>query len=543
VWLAFSWVNSSPKKCRLSFGIDIQSSLTTSSGEKNMASSNRNITGVDISLIVFVSLTLILAVLSYLGFSDLGDAQSDLDKAKSELAVKNTAVRNLDDEVQALKRLIGHLDENVGALEQGKDTVLAKMKADLELVAQVGATQENYSVALNDLRNRLETKIEEANKNQQIINDEQAERARQKSEFENQLKVAQDAQKAAETHRDEVESSLKEIVEQRDVELRDGKKKYQILQADYLQDKDTWTNEKNQLDYDITLLTSANERLWEEVDRITKVSFEKPDGLINTVEHSSGLVWINLGSEDRLPKRLTFSVYNRAHHGVGRGLNDLKGAIEVTRVLGPHLAQARILGGNSFNPITQSDPIYTPLWSPGRIESFAFVGMMDFDNDGLSDRARMREFVAVSGARITTEVDDEGNRTGKPIGVETKYLVVGELPDPAEEADAQKRANQFQVLGHFRDMEKEARIQGVRKINLSDFLSHIGYKPKRRFWAPGMQIPWKLKGGAQSTSVNQTLGNRASSGQVSGVYGKKQLTPKTSSGQTSKIFRGARGGN
>ena len=42
-----------------------------------MASSNRNITGVDISLIVFVSLTLILAVLSYLGFSDLGDAQSD----------------------------------------------------------------------------------------------------------------------------------------------------------------------------------------------------------------------------------------------------------------------------------------------------------------------------------------------------------------------------------------------------------------------------------------------------------------------------------
>ena len=85
--------------------------------------------------------------------------------------------------------------------------------------------------------------------------------------------------------------------------------------------------------------------------------------------------------------------------------------------------------------------------------------------------------------------------------------------------------------------EKEARIQGVRKINLSDFLSHIGYKPKRRFWAPGMQIPWKLTGGAQSKSVGGTLGNRASSGQVSGAFGKRILTPKTSSGQTSKIFR------
>ncbi|MCH7988418.1 MAG: hypothetical protein IID46_04615 [Planctomycetes bacterium] len=507
-----------------------------------MASSNSNITGVHISLIVFVMLTLILAVLSFVEFRDLSTKQTSLDKAKADQAIAEKANSNLDDEVQALKEKIGHMDENVGVGEPGADTVLGKSSADLQNVAQPGATQASYAPALNDLRNRLETQTQEANKNQQIINDEQAERARQRSEFDGKLKVAQDAQKAAEAGRAKDAADQQEIRKQINDELAAVDAKYRRLQSDYQQDKETWDNEKKQLDYDLTLLTSANDRLWDEINRITKVSFEKPDGLINTVDHSSGLVWINLGSEDNLPKRLTFSVYNRAHHGVGRGLDDLKGAIEVTRVLGPHLAQARILGRDSFNPITQNDPIYTPLWSPGRVESFAFVGILDFDNDGLSDRARMKELVAASGAKITTEVDDEGNRTGKTIGVETKYLVVGELPDPAEEADAEKRANQFQVLEHFTDMEKEARIQGVRKISLSDFLSHIGYKPKRRFWAPGMQIPWRLKGGAQSSSVNQTLGNRASSGQVSGAYGKRLLTPKTSSGQTSKIFRGARGG-
>jgi hypothetical protein len=506
-----------------------------------MASSNSNVTAVHISLIVFVMLTLILAVLSFLGFRDLSDKQDELIQTKKDLAVQEKSARDFDDDVQALIAIIGH-EGNIGLREPGPNTVLAKMDLDLKNVAQSDATQETLKNALNDLRNRLETKSQEANKNEEIINDEQAARKRQKSEFEEKLKVAQEAQKAAEAHRDEIENSLKEILNQRDIELKDVNKKFRNLLAEYQQDKETWAEEKKQLDYDITLLNGANNRLREENDRLTLVSFEKPDGLINTVDHSSGLVWINLGSEDNLPVRLTFSVYNRAHHGVGRGLEDLKGAIEITRVLGPHLAQARILDRNSFNPITQNDPIYTPLWSPGRIESFAFIGNLDFDNDGLSDRARMKQLVTTSGAKITTEVDDEGNRIGKPIGVETKYLVVGELPDPADEADAEKRAIKMQILEHFTDMEKEARIQGVRKINLSDFLSHIGYKPKRRFWAPGMKIPWRLKGGAHSASVNQTLGNRASSGQVSGAFGKKRLTPKTSSGQTSKIFRGARGG-
>jgi len=154
---------------------------------------------------------------------------------------------------------------------------------------------------------------------------------------------------------------------------------------------------------------------------------------------------------------------------------------------------------------------------------------MDFDGDGKSDREILKELVATAGAKITTEVDDEGNRSGKPISVDTKFLVVGERPDPTD-AIAEQRAINLKVIEHFTDMQKEARIQGVRKISLSDFLAHIGYKPKRRFWAPGMEIPWQLKSGAHSTGVNQTIGDRASTGQVSGAYGKKLLKPKTSTG-------------
>lgn len=99
---------------------------------------------------------------------------------------------------------------------------------------------------------------------------------------------------------------------------------------------------------------------------------EVPDstgGLIRFVDQTNGLVGINLGSSDKLTPRATLQVYKKAAEGKTASKDDLKGAIEITKILGPHFAEGRILKeatspieiGDSVNLSTESlEPTDTP---------------------------------------------------------------------------------------------------------------------------------------------------------------------------------------
>ena len=56
----------------------------------------------------------------------------------------------------------------------------------------------------------------------------------------------------------------------------------------------------------------------------------------------------------------------------------------------------------------------------------------------------------------------------------------------------------------------------MRIIPLNAFLDYIGYKSKRRLFKPGDGRGYTLKAGAASTAVDDTFGDRNSSGNVSG---------------------------
>ena len=99
-------------------------------------------------------------------------------------------------------------------------------------------------------------------------------------------------------------------------------------------------------------------------------------------------------------------------------------------------------------------------------------------------------------------------------------------------------------MGHLKDLRKEARLNGVRIVNLNDFLGYIGYKPKRRLFQPGQDRPFNLKAGAHSAGVNEPVvkGNRESSGQVSGsINSRKGTKQQVSPGTTSQVFGPKRG--
>ena len=138
-----------------------------------------------------------------------------------------------------------------------------------------------------------------------------------------------------------------------------------------------------------------------------------------------------------------------------------------------------------------SDPIYTPLWSAGRTEKFAFVGQIDVDNDGsfVGDRERLHEIVSASGAEISSEVLDDGSRIPKkaddeplPITEQTRFLVIGSIPEPLDEANLDRRAQLQQMQQHRTDMEKEARTSGVRHSTARNTLM-------ARCWSSSLE-PW-----------------------------------------------------
>ena len=213
--------------------------------------------------------------------------------------------------------------------------------------------------------------------------------------------------------------------------------------------------------------------------------------------------------------------------GVARGLQDIKGAIEVTRIVGPHQAEARITKWSIQEPMVAGDPIYTPLWRSGMTERFAIVGLIDLDNDGVSDRDVLNDLVQSAHGEITDWVDDQGQRhpANGNITVATKFLVIAKIPDfstaKPNEVEAFKR-----IVDLKQKMVGEAMENGVRVISMEDFLNYMGYDAGRRIYRPGKSEKWNLRSGMEGTAARPDRNQR-----------------QESQGTTSGLFSGNRGQN
>lgn len=80
-------------------------------------------------------------------------------------------------------------------------------------------------------------------------------------------------------------------------------------------------------------------------------------GVIQQVETKRGLVWINLGALDGLSIRAVFDVYSKVDTTAELQVTFEKGRIEVTRIVGPHLAEARIVDNAPNSRISPGDRI------------------------------------------------------------------------------------------------------------------------------------------------------------------------------------------
>jgi hypothetical protein len=202
---------------------------------------------------------------------------------------------------------------------------------------------------------------------------------------------------------------------------------------------------------------------WER-DRVDDL--EHPDGLVKDVHARLGVVVINLGKADLLPKGQPFSVYDASAARIKDAKR--KGTLEVTRLLDDHSAECKITSDSLKDPILPGDQIHTPLWQPGQSRRFALVAPLDFDNDGKSDYQHIRRLILASGGTIDAEVDEQGIRSGQ-LSVETRCVVVG--------APAKKDAPRSEAATRLLD---EAKQLGVDSLSAGKFFDLVGHKPPAR---------------------------------------------------------------
>lgn len=261
------------------------------------------------------------------------------------------------------------------------------------------------------------------------------------------------------------------------------------------------------------LLSEQFHHTRETLEKVTTPTFEVAQGAIRWADQRAGTVWINLGRADSLKRQTTFSVYSSDINDVTKA--GRKGTIEITEILGEHMAEARIVEDKVTDPITPGDVIHTPVWTPGHHEHFALAGFIDVNGDTASDREMVKNLLTANGAVVDAEVDDQGNRSGD-LSADTHYLIEGTPPG----ASADQK-----LISNFSAIEKEAQGLGVRTIKVDKLLQEMGYKDEARVAHFGKHVNAKEFPARTPDGVVP----RASTGTVSPLYMDKQK-PKSTRG-------------
>lgn len=417
--------------------------------------------GLVFTLITFVILFIIAFVAAYVGWKSYSDAQTQLASLQTQKQASDAAAIKQTDEAIQLKTMLGVGDNDsqedvtktydddmklyAGTLEKGQQSYRNIIEYLAKENEAISAREAGAKEDLKELKDRL-LALETENE-------------KKVAQYQAQMQAAEKDAAAERSQHNKDRDSLEATKKQLQDNLAQQEARYeQQLSEINAQLKDSADK--------LTKSEVAKENLLAEVSKSAE-SFEVPDGRISWI-NQDGTVWINLGAADSLRKQITFSVFDADAQDPAK--TEQKGSIEVTRILGDHMAEAQITGDDPRNPILTGDQIYSQVWHRGKKLRFALMGIIDLDGDGVNDMKLARDLVEMNGGVIDAYVADDGTIQGK-ITVDTRYLVRGVEPTGGNQGALQKAWN---------DLSTDARVNGVEVITLDKFLNQIGYAPDER---------------------------------------------------------------
>jgi len=437
---------------------------------------------LQIFLIVFIFLFLICAVLAYLGWKGYSEATQREVAAKSTLSETQQQVRNQQTELEDLREIIGF--ERSQTTDEVKKAAKEELKPqpNREVNVSAGVPQEAvsiwastpeaeekippYRVVLHAVhKDALDTAAREA-----ALKDRLAETTKAMQALESQkaadIAKAEEARQKAQADRAAVQNQFKDDRAKMQKNEADLAAKVESQKQAFDAKVGEFTTQKAAFEKEIGKLTDSI-RILEANRKDEPASFEFADGRITWV-NQDGTVWINLGTADSLRRQVIFSVYDADQHDAKKATK--KASIEVTKLLGPHRAEAKVTQDDLTNPILTGDNIHSQVWHRGKRLHFALTGFIDMDNDGRSDMELARELIVMNDGIVDAYLKDDGTVDGE-ITANTRYLVLGEIPGSGLQVKLQKGWN---------DMSQEATKLGVESVTLPEFLGQMGYKPRDR---------------------------------------------------------------
>jgi hypothetical protein len=468
--------------------------------------------GLQIALIVSVMLTIILTVTAFLLYRNYDEACIREKAANTKATDADKQAKTAVEENNRLKQLIGvPVTETMQKVDE-------LFKKDMETYA-TGLQEEKrvYREVLRELSSTLRDRGEEV----KVVKDNLKKLT---DEYE-----AHKASKNAEVQKFEAaaNSASKDLADER------GKFKADVdrLRADHASaadmlekvkkegaDKETnLSGQVTQLGQSMGDMTKKYKDTRKQLDDVLKETIEVPAGLVSQVNQRGNererTVYINLGRADRLRRQVNFSVY--AADATDLTKAGRKAGIEVTEILGDHLAEAKILDDQPGDPIIRGDKIYTPVWTPGEQRHFAVAGMIDMDNNGVDDQASLCGLIRLNGGIVDCEMNEKGEIHGQ-MSVQTRYLILGDTTKITEKSTKS-------VIDANTKMAKEAERLGVPQKPLAKFLEELGWKnhtPMVQYGLGANPNDFRAKAPAG--------GNKVSSGNVSDLF-KPRTPPKVQS--------------
>ncbi len=415
--------------------------------------------GLQIALIIFVMLTIILGVTTFIFFRQYEEATAAAKEAQAKAGEQRSANTKLVEESNQLKALMGfastmRLEDAVAKHAEDMRKYAGNFNPDNQFYSPVleylYTTLQQKNVEVADARAEQQStdellKVRESQKDGQI---QQFQQAVTQAGQDKQTVIAQ-----AESERDRILQDQAKLQGQ-----MDRSRKQAATELAGLEQKLTETSVR------LSKLAQLNKQKSEKLEQVRSETFDTPDGEVRWVDQASGIVWIDLGRADALARQTSFSVYPADTSNLVQA--GKKGSIEVLRIRGDHLAEARIIEDTLADPIMPGDKVHTPVWSPGEQKRFALAGFMDVDNDGRSDLAIVRNLISMNGGLVDAFIDQKGERTGE-VTVNTRYLILGDPPDAKGQA---------QMIAGYTRMIEDAERHGVQKVPLADLLQQMGWK-------------------------------------------------------------------
>lgn len=466
-----------------------------------MAAANRTESSLGIALIVFVMLTFVLAVTTYLFFKQKMDEQTRADnvtkelettkaKLNDELAQKQRirdvlgseketaddveAERNDDfqkkfagfqEDPKSYKRLIAWLEEAV----QAKDTQLKTLQdknADLEAtnarqLAEATDQINSYKKATDDANNQLASETDgftrkldehkkvlddvtgqqrealEAAERTQAILDELAKLGPQLSPALRQKFTAPPEEGAPEPWPDRIRYVLQDLV--------DRQRTIQELNGTLAKLR---VADKN-LQRTVNSAIPADERI------------DGFDGRIVVIRESDRSALLSFPTTNGLRPGLLLRVYDPDEPRPQIGT--AKGVLEVVDVESDTLARARIRQDDFRAPLLSGDGVATSFWSPGEQPQIVVVGYIQLDGDLKQDTDALASFVGRAGGSIVDAVTPQTTIVvdgGTPAGID---VTTGRIQDwkPVDATRRQKALDRAKELG-------------IRVVALDPFLTMLG---------------------------------------------------------------------